>query len=333
MHRLRLRALFEASVELVVERARAVHGGDVLRDACEVGRPALRVAERRGERRSEVGAAVETEHRDDSPREKRLHDLAVAIRGVAVCPLRPSLATQYLALEPAEILARLDADLVERGAGLSVGLERLRRAAGPMASAHQQVPGPLAERLLPDERLELRHDVGRVTELDVGRDPLFDRDQAELVESADLVLRPLLERELRERRAAPQLERPDEQRASLVRGRPARVAQQPLEASGVDLLGRHREQVARGPRHEDVRSERLPQRHDGVLQRRGRGLRRLGAVELVDELLGRHHPARAEEQRDEQRTLVSAPRERSPPARPSPRAGRGSERKASVPRL
>ena len=119
MHRLRLRALLEASVELVVERARAVHGGDVLRDACEVGRPALRVAERRGERRSEVGAAVETEHRDDSPREKRLHDLAVAIRGVAVGPLRPSLATQYLALEPAEILARLDADLVERGAGLS----------------------------------------------------------------------------------------------------------------------------------------------------------------------------------------------------------------------
>ena len=108
-----------------------------------------------------------------------------------------------------------------------------------MASAHQQVPGPLAEWLLPDERLELRHDVGRVTELDVGRDPLFDRDQAELVESADLVLRPLLERELRQRRAAPQFERPDEQGASLVRGRPARVAQQPLEASGVDLLGRH----------------------------------------------------------------------------------------------
>ncbi len=307
VHRLRLGGLFEASMELVVERARAVHRGDVLRDACEVGRPVLWVAERRGERRGEVGAPVETEHGDDAPREERLDDLGVAIRGVAVRPLRPRLAAQDLALEPAKILARLDADVVERGAGLSVGLESLCRAARLMASRHQQVPDLLPQRMLLDERLELGDDVGGVSELDVGRDPLLDRDQAELVEPASLALRPLLEGELGERWAAPEIERPDEQRASLLRGRATRVAQQPLEAPGVDLVGRHREHVARRPRHEDVRPERLPQRDDGVLQRRRRTLRRLGAVELVDELLGRNHPARAQKQRDEQRTLSRPP--------------------------
>ena len=78
--------------------------------------------------------------------------------------------------------------------------------------------------MLADERLELGDDVGRAAELDVGRDPLLDRDEAQLVEPADLGLRPVLERELGERRAAPERERPEEQRAALVRGGAPRVA-------------------------------------------------------------------------------------------------------------
>ena len=45
-----------------------------------------------------------------------------------------------------------------------------------------ELAGPLAQRVLADERLELRDDVGRAPELDVGRDPLLDRDEPELVE-------------------------------------------------------------------------------------------------------------------------------------------------------
>ena len=54
-------------------------------------------------------------------------------------------------------------------------------------------------------------------ELDVGRDPLLDRDEPELVEPPRLGLRPVLEGELGERRAAPEVERAHEERAALLR--------------------------------------------------------------------------------------------------------------------
>ena len=81
--------------------------------------------------------------------------------------------------------------------------------------------------MLDDERLELGDDVGRMAELDVGRDPLLDRDEPKLLEAPDLGLGPVLERELGERRAAPELERAGEQRAALLRRRASRVAEEP----------------------------------------------------------------------------------------------------------
>ena len=245
----------------------------------------------------------------------------------------PRLVSKDRGLQLLELLARLDPELVERRARLGVRVQRLRLPPGPVEGEHEQLARAFAKRVLADQRLELGDDVGRVPELDVRRDPLLDGDESQLVEPADLALRPVLEGELGQRRAAPEREGLHEQRASFLRCRTPRVAQEPLEAMHVDLVTRHGEQVPRWAEQEDVRPERLPQRDDAVLHRRRRVLRRLGAVELVDELLGRHHPARAQEQRDEQRALASAPRERSPPARPSPRAGRGSERKASVRRL
>ena len=89
----------------------------------------------------------------------------------------------------------------------------------------------------------------------------------------------------------------------------------------VDLIGRHGEHVSRRAEEQDVRPERLPQRHDGVLHRRRRVLRRVIAVELVDELLGRHDPARAQEESDEQRALSRPPeRDRRLPVRHLERA-------------
>jgi hypothetical protein len=71
--------------------------------------------------------------------------------------------------------------------------------------------------MLPDERLELRDDVGGAPELDIGRDPLLRGDQSELVEPSCLRLRPVLEGELGERRATPEVERPEEERPALLR--------------------------------------------------------------------------------------------------------------------
>ena len=161
--------------------------------------------------------------------------------------------------------------------------------------------------MLADERLKLGDDVGGVTELDVGLDPLLERDEPELAQPPGLRLRPLLERELGQRGAAPELERAPEKRPSLgPRGTP-RVGEELLEAVRVDLLSSDLQDVAGSARDESLRPEELSERDDRVLQRRRRGLRRLLAVELVDELLRRDDAPGAQEQRDEERALPRPP--------------------------
>ena len=218
MHGLWLEGLLEAPVQLVVQRARAVHRRDVLRDTGEVERTVAGVAERGGEVRGEVGAAVEPEHRDDTARDERLDDLGVRVVRAAVPSRRqPGLVSEDRGLEAPDRLARLEAELVESRPVGVVGAERIGLAARRVERAHDELAGPLAQRMLPDERLELRDDVGGAAELDVGRDPLLPGDEAELVEPPCLGLRPVLEGELGERRATPEVERPKEERSALLR--------------------------------------------------------------------------------------------------------------------
>ena len=115
--------------------------------------------------------------------------------------------------------------------------ERLGLAARPIEGEHEQLAKPLAEGVLQDERLELRDEVGGTAELDLGRDPLLDRDGTELVKTPGFGLRPLLEGELGQRRAAPEVERAHEERAALLGGCGSRVGEHLLEATRVDLLG------------------------------------------------------------------------------------------------
>ena len=94
---------------------------------------------------------------------------------------------------------------------------------GAIQREHQQLARALAERMLADEGLELGDDVRAAPEVDVGRNPLLDRDEAKLLEPARLGLRPVLEGELGERRAAPEVERLREQRPALLGGGGSRV--------------------------------------------------------------------------------------------------------------
>ena len=204
------------------------------------------------------------------------------------------------------LLARLEADGVQGGTVCVVRVQRVRLAAGPIQREHQQLAGPFAQRILADEGLELGDDVRVTAELDVRGDPLLVRNEAQLVEPADLRLRPVVERELGKRRAAPEREGPEEQRAALVRGGAPRVRQQLLEPARVDLVGRHREHVSRRARDQDVRPERLPERDDRVVQRRRCGLRGLGAVELVHELIRRDDPTRPQEECCQERARTRA---------------------------
>ena len=113
-----------------------------------------------------------------------------------------------LRLQALELGAGLDPELVdEPSACILVDLERLRLPAGAIQREHQLSPECLAERMIPDECLELADDVAVAAELEVGIDPLPVGDQAKLVEPADLGLCEIVERELRERRPAPERER------------------------------------------------------------------------------------------------------------------------------
>ncbi len=237
VHGLGLDRRFEAPVELVVQGPRAVHGRDVLRDARQVERALARIAEGRGELCREVGRAVEPEHRYEAAGEDRLHDLRVRValaRNRA--PGEPRFVAEDRRLELLERLARLDPELVERDPRLAVGVQRVCLTPRAVEREHQQLAQPLPQRELADERLQLRDHVGGGAQLDFGRDPLLDGHGAELVEAPRLGLRPLLEGELGQRRAAPEVERAREQRAALPRGRDPCVGEHPLEAPGVELL-------------------------------------------------------------------------------------------------
>ena len=54
------------------------------------------------------------------------------------------------------------------------------------------------------QRLELAHQLGMTAESELGVDPLLDADEPQLLQAADLVLRPGLVREVCERRSAPE---------------------------------------------------------------------------------------------------------------------------------
>ena len=64
-------------------------------------------------------------------------------------------------------------------------LERFRLAAGPVLREHELRQEALAQAMLGDERLELRDEPCVLTEREVGVDPPFDRQEAQILEARD----------------------------------------------------------------------------------------------------------------------------------------------------
>ena len=203
----RRRGRSEQRVQLVVERARALHHGDVLRHARQLGR-ASGIREAVGEPLGQV-RDLGAEHRDEAAGEHGVDDLGQVVllrRG------RARLERGFLAkdrrVELLERRARVDAEPVdERTARALVRLERLRLASGAVEREHQLRPQALAQRMLGDERLELAHELRVPARLELGLDSLLERREPELSEPGDLGLRPGLEAELGERLAPPEVER------------------------------------------------------------------------------------------------------------------------------
>ena len=183
-----------------------------------------------------------------------------------------------------------------------VRAERLGLAARPIEGEHEQLAKPLAERVL----------AGRAT-----RAPGRGRRHGRARPRSRSAPRPRRHGARRDAglRSAPTPRRRTRPAAGRARGR-ARASRSVRRSSADAALasasicskrrasicsGESVEDVARGPRDEHVRPERLPERRDRVLERGDSGLRRLRAVELVHELLGRYDVTRAEKQRREQR--------------------------------
>ena len=118
---------------------------------------------------------------------------------------------ENLGLKLAQLGSRLDTELVdETGAGSLIHVQSLRLPARTVQRDHELPQEALAQRMLGDEPLELADDVTVATELEIGVDPLRNCGEPELVQPPDLRLREILERELRERRSPPRLERTHE---------------------------------------------------------------------------------------------------------------------------
>ena len=121
-------------------------------------------------------------------------------------------------LQLGELLARLEPELVdERRARVAVRRERLGLAARAVQRQHQLPGEPLAQRVVADGRRELADELGVPAVGELALEAALERGQAQLLEPRDLALGEVLEREIGERRAAPERQR-------LRVARPARTA-------------------------------------------------------------------------------------------------------------
>ena len=157
-------------------------------------------------------------------------------------------------LQPLQLRSRLEPQVVREPApSVAVDLERLGLAPTAVEGKHQLAAEPLAERVLVHAGLELGHDRAVPAEPQQPLDAPLDRLEAKLVEAMDLALREVGERELAERRAAPEGERLLEGRHGGIRvvvQLPPSVRREHLEPGGVDGVVAEAKDVPRRLRHE-----------------------------------------------------------------------------------
>ena len=162
---------------------------------------------------------------------------------------------------------RVEPELVgEREPGRPIDLERFRLAAAAVEREHQLAAQPLAQRMARDELLQLADEHRVPSELELGVDPLLLRRHPQLVQARGLEPGELLLLEVGERRPVPEVERLAQQPRPRRRLRCPGLVHEPFEAVAVDRLPRDGEPVARRLRDDDVPSDELAQRRDGVLE-------------------------------------------------------------------
>ena len=166
-------------MELVVERARSLHHGDVLGDARQRRSVAGRVVETGRQLGRELDD-VRAEHRHESAAEQCVRDVAEPVRdgGRLAAQLELRVLPEDRAVELLQAAAGVDAELVhEHSPGVVVGLERLGLPTRAIERQHQLPPEALAQGVRVDQALEVADElrVGACVELRL--DPLLEHGE------------------------------------------------------------------------------------------------------------------------------------------------------------
>jgi hypothetical protein len=109
-----------------------------------------------------------------------------------------------------------------------------------------------------DQPLGAREDLDVPAQLELGIEQVLDRGQPLFLQDVHIALRPALERQVRQRGAAPEREGLLEQRRTLGGLERPRPGHEPPEATEVDLLAVEIEQIAGRLGEEHRRPEGLP---------------------------------------------------------------------------
>ena len=215
-------------------------------------------------------------------------------------------------LQGTQLVTRLDAQLVgEPPPRLAVGVERVGLAPAAVESEHELAGEPLVRRMLGHHTSQLSDELDVAAGGEVRIDSGGDGGLVLLLEPRDLGLRERLERQVAERRPAPQRERLAQEPARVVdlaRGQGASsVVDEGLEAVGVQLAGKDAEAVPGRRGGEDLAvAERLAQARHVHVHGPGGTARGLAAPQRDREPVGAHRLVRMQQEDREHGARLTA---------------------------
>ncbi len=228
----------------------------------------------------------------------------------------PRIVLEDAPLEPPRRLARLQPELAQPRGELAVGRERVDLAAGAVEREHELADQLLAQRLAPDQPLQLGHRLRGAAQGHERAGAALLGLAVELLEPPDLGLRELRAGQLGVGRPAPQRERGVVGGERRRRREPGRGADLALEAERVDLVGVHGQPVALAVADEERRrgaalAPRLQERAqvgDPHGERARGGVAREVVPGRVEQRVGRHGAPGVDQQPGEDRALLGARR-------------------------
>ena len=218
------------------------------------------------------------------------------------------------ALELARRVARGQPELAQPCGQPPVRLERLDLPAGAVEREHQRRDELLAQRVDRDQAAEHGDGLERAAERHERAGAALLRLRAQVLEPADLRLRPLRVGQVAERRPAPQRERAVERLQRGAGREPGRGVHAALEPVRVDLVGRDGEPVAGPLAHEQGgrRTAVAPGLQVGAQVGDADGQRARGGVARdalpggLEQRVGRHGAPRVDEQPRQDGALLGA---------------------------